>query len=318
MYYLFFFFRCAWNGCVSAGSTTFLASLNQHPNLYHRYTIEIVGESFVRGYLWFWGYCFAIVWPLAIIALVVYGCVIDEEYQANLTATTDVTWFAFGYAPLARCTTGTRVGLFVLLVAGTEALLWVLWVLLAEHVTYGWVFLVTAPVLLLVVANLSLLRRWISPYYGSLYRHDTLLAVLLRWMVEVAVITSVHALLPTTLHQRSIVHFVDAMAVALGSTLAVTAGRDLTWAIHLLLRVHGSWFWRAAVLVVLLLMAAVVTIHVSVFLMANIYLDTMALRHKPREVLVVAIATTLQLGCAGSIWASHRLKCWGDLKCKAS
>lgn len=298
------------------GSTTFLASIDKHPNLYHDYTVELVGTAFLNGYLLFWGYVFSIFWPLVIILLIMYANVIEEGFQSKTPDRLNMIWFTWGQQSVKELGTGARLAIFVLLVCIVEIVLVAFWFLLAENEAYGWVFLLTSPPLLFFAANLNVLRGVISPYYAHLYKYDTLVLLALRFSVEISILTSIHALLPESLDKQSLVNFNDGMSLVLGGTMAVIIGRDMTWIIHLLLQSDVSRCTLTLLCICATCVVVMLDIHISVFLVGNIYLDTQALGHKPHEALACSIACVIQLGCVGSLWASTRFKCWKEKRCK--
>lgn len=301
---------------VLVGSTTFLASIDKHPNLYHDYTVELVGKAFLDGYLLFWGYVFSVIWPLIIIALVMYASVIEEKFQSETPDRANMIWFTWGLTSFRHLGVGSRLCIYVLSVCVVELVLVAFWFIFANNESYGWVFLVSSPPLLFLAANLNVLRGVISPYYAHLYKYDTVMVLALRFTVEISILTAIHALMPESLDQQSLINFNDGMSVVLGGTMAVITGRDLTWMLHLLLRSDVSRCTLTLLCIFGICVMVILDMHVSVFLLGNIYLDTQALGHKPHEALACSIACVIQLGCIGSIWASNRFQSWKETRSK--
>lgn len=245
-----------------------------------------------------------------------YANVVEEEFQAKTPARENILWFTWGRPVLANLSVWARMAIFVLAVCSVEIVLVAFWFLLAKNEAYGWVFLTTTPPLLFFGANLTVLRGVISPYYGHMYKYDTIMLLALRWAVEVSILTSIHALMPESLDNQSLVNFGDGLSFVLGATMAVVSGRDNTWLLHLLLQTDVSRWTLTLLCLAGGTFVVLIDVHISVFLVGNIYLDTQAMGHKPNEALACSIATVVQLGCVGSIWASHKFKCWMDRKCK--
>ena len=301
---------------VLVGSTTFLASIDKHPTLYHDYTVELVGETFVTQYLLFWAYFFSIAWPLFIMALILYGSVIDEGFQDKTPSPEEISWFTWGKKSFKLLSIGARIAIFILVVCIIEIFLGVFWILLAKKEAYGWIFMVSCPALLFFGANLNVLRSAISPYYAHMYKYDTIVLLMVRWSVEIMILTSIHALMPESMNNQSLMNFDDGLSLALGATMTVVTGRDLTWLWHLLLLSDISRWTLSLMGIFSVCMTAVIIIHASVFLVGNIYLDTASLSHKPQQAISCSISTVVQLFSVGSIYASHKIQCWTDLKCK--
>lgn len=291
---------------VLIGSSTFIASMNKHPNLYRQEAIDLTSTAFVQRYVYFWGYFFSVMWPVVVVLCLIYGTVTSTSWHRHVISSTALP-FTFGNKRLARMQMVSRLFLFFVIVLMIEGGMVSLWVWVAEDNAYIFLLVCVTPIVMVLGANYEYIQRMISPYFAKLYRYNTPALLLLRWSVEVQLLVGIHALLPLTLNKKSLARYENAAGFFLGVAMSISSGRDLTWIAHLMAHLEARRWVCISAGVALAIFAVFVLVHTSVFLLANIYLSSDSLSQHPDTVLWCSSAFAVQTFCAGSIWASKRV-----------
>lgn len=290
---------------VLVGSTTFIASMDQRPNLYRQEAIDLTSDVFVETYVVFWGHFFSGFWPFLIVLCLVYGGVTSTTWRKHALSPSSVA-FSFGSNRLSHYHFQTRLFIFCVCLLVLEGIVVAIWINFANENNTALVIVGAAPIVLFVAANFEFIQRKLSPMFAMMYRYNTAVLLLVRWAVEVQILAGIHSLLPLTLNQKSLSKYENAVGFFLGVAMSVTTGRDLTWIVHLARHLQANT--RIIVLLVLfvILFCVFVMVHTSVFLLPNVYLSTDSMQHHSNLALSCSVSLALQAFSVGSIWASVR------------
>lgn len=297
-------------------SLNFMGAIQRHPALYSEEAILLSGDAFVDSYMVFWAYGFSIFVPIIISVLILYGSLSAnrvkgfDSFNANVNG---YTWFSWGIKVLDRQSYIVKAIIFFVIscISCTATYVFCLEALGRKSAAY--ILTPIAFVSLLLIANGSKLIYKFVPYMKGWYCYDTSLLILMRWLIEIMILTGIHATIPASIDHKFANNFKNAIGIAIGASISIITGRDITWILHLFPYHRKISTFRYGIVVLLSLAAiAGMLIHCAVFLCGAVYIDTQSLKYNHSQALACSIAFTIQLASVGSIWSSHKFIAWKD------
>ena len=133
-----------------------------------------------------------------------------------------------------------------------------------------------------------------------------------RWSVEIIVLTTLHATLPTVLGSTITTVYRTGIGFAIGITLSVVTGRDIAWIFYHSIfqckseckrwqRVARYIFWA-----MLLVLVVAVEMYVCVFLLGPVFMTSVQLEQESTLCLLLSISLGAQSLSIGGIYATSR------------
>jgi TM2 domain-containing membrane protein YozV len=165
----------------------------------------------------------------------------------------------------------------------------------------------------IVFAILSLFRRDIIVYIFNkknldITAYEKQFMLLFRWMVEVVILTTIHASLPTVLNSAIATTYRNSIGFLMGSVLCFAGGRDISWALfYNFYKTRPSFLVRLMLFFFYLTAAAIVGIYVCVCMVGSVFISSVELEQEKTTALLVSMSVVVQSFAFGSIYALYNV-----------